>query len=96
MAVMQSQAQPQAQPQPIMIHVVETPVKETTVGDVILGSLGLTGVFVLAAIVLGALLGAALITYKRVRAKYGLEPVPDAEALRIAPPTTLNSGHSRP
>lgn len=73
---------------PIVVRVVEEPVKSTGVGDVILGALGLTGVLLLAALVFGAMLGGALIAIKRLRAKYNLEPVPDSEALRVTPSST--------
>jgi hypothetical protein len=72
-------------PDPIIVRVVEEPVKSTTIVDVLLGSLGLVGVLLLAALVLGAILGAALIGIKLFRARYNLEPVPDSESLRITP-----------
>jgi hypothetical protein len=71
--------------QPIIVRVLDEPVKSTGVGDVILGALGLTGVMVLAALLLGALLGGLLIWIKKVRAKYNLEPVSDHDALRVTP-----------
>ena len=75
-----------------MVRVVTPTVEETSVADVLIGSIGLTGVLVLVALVLGALLGAALIGVKKLRAKYNLEPVPDAEALRVTPaPQTPHS-----
>jgi hypothetical protein len=74
--------------QPIVVQVVEEPVKSTGIGDVIVGALGLTGVLLITALVFGALLGAALIGIKRLRAKYNLEPVPDSEALRVTPSST--------
>ncbi len=55
------------QGQPIMVEVVQQPVKSTTVADVLLGAIGLTGVLVLAALLLGALLGGALIAFKTWR-----------------------------
>ena len=74
--------------QPIVVRVVEEPVKSTGIGDVILGALGLTGVLLLAALVFGALLGATLIGIKRLRVKYNLEPIPDSEAMRVTPSST--------
>jgi hypothetical protein len=71
--------------QPIIVRVIDEPVKSTGVGDVILGALGLTGVMLLAALLLGALLGGLLIWIKKIRAKYNLEPVSDHEALRVTP-----------
>ena len=72
-------------PQPIIVRVIEEPVKSTGIGDVILGALGITGVLVLAALLLGAILGGVLIWIKKVRAKYNLEPVSDHDALRVTP-----------
>jgi hypothetical protein len=70
---------------PIIVHVVEQPVESTTVSDILIGSLGLTGVLLLTAVVLGLALGGILIGVKLLRARYNLEPVPDAEALRVTP-----------
>jgi uncharacterized membrane protein YqhA len=71
--------------QPIVVRVLDEPVKSTGVGDIIVGALGLTGVMLLAALLLGALLGGLLIWIKKLRAKYDLEPKPDTEALRVTP-----------
>jgi hypothetical protein len=71
--------------QPIVVHVLDEPVKSTGVADILIGAFGLTGVLLLAALLLGALLGGILIGIKKLRAKYGLEPVPDSEALRVTP-----------
>ena len=70
---------------PIVVRVVEEPVKSTGVGDVILGALGLTGVMLLAALVLGVTLGGVLIWIKKLRVRYDLEPVPDSQAMRVTP-----------
>jgi hypothetical protein len=70
---------------PIVVRVIEEPVKSTGVADILIGALGLTGVMLLAALLLGALLGAILIGIKRLRARYNLEPIPDSEALRVTP-----------
>lgn len=71
--------------QPIVVRVIEEPVKSTGVGDIILGALGITGVLLLAALLLGALLGGLLIWIKKVRAKYRVETVSDHDALRVTP-----------
>jgi hypothetical protein len=55
------------QTNPIIVHVVQQPVRSTTVGDVLLGSIGLAGVLLLAALLLGGLLGGALILLKTWR-----------------------------
>jgi hypothetical protein len=70
---------------PIIVRVVEEPVKSTTIVDVLVGSLGLVGALLLAAVVLGAILGGTLIGIKLFRARYNLDPVPDSESLRITP-----------
>lgn len=71
--------------QPIIVRVLDEPVKSTGVGDIIVGALGLTGVMLLAALLLGALLGGLLIWVKKLRAKYNVEPVSDHDALRVTP-----------
>ena len=74
--------------QPIVVRVMEEPVKSTGVADILIGALGLTGVMLLAALLLGALLGGILIGIKKLRAKYDLEPVPDSDAMRVTPSST--------
>ncbi|HSC29548.1 MAG TPA: hypothetical protein VLD67_19885 [Vicinamibacterales bacterium] len=76
------------QANPIIVQVVEEPVRSTTVADVVIGALGLTGVLILAAALLGAILGGILIGIKLLRARYNLEPIPDSEALRVTPDST--------
>jgi hypothetical protein len=71
--------------QPIMVRVVEQPVRETTIADVIFGSIGLVGVMLLAALLLGLLLGGGLILVKRLTARDGLDARHDAENLRVTP-----------
>ena len=70
---------------PIMVRVVEQPVRETTIADVILGSLGLVGVLLMSALLLGALLGGGLVLYKRLTARDGIDAARDAENLRVTP-----------
>lgn len=71
--------------EPIIVRVVEEPVRSTGVAEVLLGALGLAGALAVSALLLGAVLGVILIGIKRLRAKYDLEPVPDTEALRVTP-----------
>ena len=52
---------------PIIVRVVEEPVRETTVVDVLLGSLGLTGVLLLIAAVAGLALGGLMVWLKKRR-----------------------------
>ena len=73
------------QQDPIIVRVIEEPVDETTISDVLLGSLGLVGVLLVSALLMGLLLGAAMVLYKRLRAKDGLDSERDAETLRVTP-----------
>jgi uncharacterized protein YacL len=75
------------QAKPIIVRVVEQPVHETTISDVIFGSLGLVGVLLVAALLLGLVLGGALITFKRLRRRDGLDPNDDARSFRVTPTT---------
>jgi uncharacterized membrane protein YqhA len=70
--------------QPIVVRVLDEPVKSTGVVDIVVGALGLTVVMLVAALLLGALLGGVLIWIKKLRTKYG-ESVPDHDALRVTP-----------
>jgi hypothetical protein len=54
---------------PIMVHVVETPARETTVVDVLLGAIGLTGVLLLLAALAGVVFGGAFILYRKIQAR---------------------------
>ena len=70
---------------PIIVQVLQEPVKQPTIVDVLVGSLGLTTALLIAAVVLGAILGGVLIAIKLLRARFNLEPVPDSESLRVTP-----------
>ncbi|HWK09988.1 MAG TPA: hypothetical protein VNR64_08055 [Vicinamibacterales bacterium] len=71
---------------PIIVHVVEQPVKETSITDVIFGAIGVVGVGLLCAALLGAVLGGILILIKRWRAQHGYEHDPVTEnPYRISP-----------
>ena len=72
-------------PQPIVVRVIEEPVKSTGVSDIVVGALGLTGVMLIAALLLGALLGGILIGIKKLRVKYSLEREADVNELRVTP-----------
>jgi hypothetical protein len=74
--------------QPIIVRVMEEPVRTTTWADVFLGSFGLAAALILSALLLGLALGGLFISIKRLRARYGREPLPDAQALRVTPTTT--------
>jgi hypothetical protein len=66
--------------QPIVVKIIEEPIRETTVVDVLIGAIGLTGVLVLIAVVCGAALGGLFVLYRKVQAKrrpYRPEPGED-------------------
>jgi hypothetical protein len=69
--------------QPIVVRVVEQPVRDTSIADVIVGAIGLTGLLLLTAALLGALLGGILIGMKLLRARNNIEPMSDSEVLHI-------------
>jgi hypothetical protein len=71
------------QPDPIIVRVVQQPVRSTTVADVLLGAIGLTGILVLAALLLGALLGGTLIGFKRWRERLRDGQDPDSDIIHI-------------
>jgi len=52
-----------------MVHVVETPARQTTVVDVLLGAIGLTGVLLLLAALAGVIFGGAFILYRKYQAR---------------------------
>jgi len=54
---------------PIIVHIVEQPVHETTVVDVLLGAIGLTGMLVLVAALAGLVFGGLFILYRTRRAR---------------------------
>jgi uncharacterized protein YacL len=71
---------------PIIVQVVEEPVKGTSIADIIFGALGVVGLGLLCAVLLGAVLGGILILVKRWRASHGHEPDPVTEnPYRISP-----------
>jgi len=59
------------QPQePILVTIIEEPVRETTVVDVLIGAIGLTGALLLAALLLGAVFGGLFILYRKYSARH--------------------------
>jgi hypothetical protein len=74
----------QSQP-PIIVHVVEHPVHQTSITDLIFGSMATVAVLLLIAAALGLLLGGAIILFKRLRHRDGIDPENDASTLRITP-----------
>jgi hypothetical protein len=71
---------------PIIVKVVEQPVRETSIVDVIVGAVGVIGVGLMCAALLGAVLGGVLILLKRWRVQHGYERDPVADnPYRISP-----------
>ena len=67
---------------PIIVRVVETPVKELGVADVIINALGITGILVLGAALLGLLLGGLLIWLHNARPRNAFNG-DTSEAIRL-------------
>jgi hypothetical protein len=68
-------------PSPIMVKVVDAPVRGLGLGDVILSAVGLTGVMAIGAVVFGLLLAAAVIAYRKRQSRR----VTDEEAAQTQP-----------
>ena len=75
----------QAQPPPVIVHVVEQPVHQTSITEVVFGSLAAVAVLLLIAAALGLLLGGVIILVKRVTNRDGIDPEDDASTLRVTP-----------
>ena len=73
------------QSDPVIVRLVDQPVKDTSVADVIVGAIGLTGLLLITAAVLGLVLGGILIGIKKMRARYALEEELDVNAMRVTP-----------
>lgn len=74
----------QSQP-PVIVRVVEQPVHQTSITDLIFGSLATVAILLLIAAVLGLLLGGAIILFKRLRHRDGIDPEDNASSLRVTP-----------
>ena len=72
-------------PPPVIVHVVEQPVHQTSIADVVFGSLAAVAVLLLIAAALGLLLGGVIILVKRVTNRDGIDPEDDASSLRVTP-----------
>ena len=72
-------------PPPVIVHVVQQPVHQTSITDLIFGSLATVVVLLLIAAALGLVLGGAIILVKRLRHRDGIDPEDHASSLRITP-----------
>ena len=72
---------------PIIVKVVEQPLRGLGLGDVILNAVGLTGVLAVTALVLGLVLGAIVIGYRRMQSKrITEEEASQTQPLGLTPP----------
>lgn len=74
----------QSQP-PVIVHVVEQPVHQTSITDLIFGSLATVAVLLVIAALLGLAFGGLIILVKRLRHRDGLDPEDAAASLRVTP-----------
>jgi len=74
----------QSQP-PVIVHVVEQPVHQTSITDLIFGSMATVAVLLLIAAALGLVLGGGIILFKRLRHRDGIDPEDNAASLRVTP-----------
>ena len=70
---------------PVIVRVVDQPAHQTSITDVIFGSLATIAVLLLIAAALGLVLGGAIILFKRLRHRDGIDPDDHASSLRITP-----------
>ena len=77
----------QAPPSPIIVKVVEPPVRGLGLGDVILNAVGLTGAIAIAALVLGLVVAALVILYRKFSAQRMTdEQAAQTQQLGLTPP----------
>jgi len=74
----------QSQP-PVIVHVIEQPAHQTSITDLIFGSMATVVVLLLIAAALGVVLGGAVILFKPLRHRDGIDPDDTASSLRITP-----------
>jgi len=74
----------QAQP-PVIVRVVDQPVHQTSITDLLFGSIATVAILLLIAAALGLVLGGAIILFKRLRHRDGIDPEDKAGSLRITP-----------
>jgi hypothetical protein len=72
---------------PIIIKVMDTPVRGLGLGDVILNAVGLTGALAIAAVVFGVILAAMVIGYRKLQARRITdEAAAQTQPLGLTPP----------
>jgi hypothetical protein len=74
-------------PSPIIVKVVEPPVRGLGLGDVILDAVGLTGALIVSALVLGLLVAGIVIVYRRRQSRRITdEQAAQTQSLGLTPP----------
>jgi hypothetical protein len=77
----------QSPPQPIIVKVLDAPVRGLGLGDVILNAVGLTGALALGALALGLMFAAIVIVYrKRQAGRVTEEDAAQTQQLGLTPP----------
>jgi hypothetical protein len=72
---------------PIMVRVVEAPVRGLGLGDTILNAVGLTGALSIGAVLLGLILAGVVITYRRAKSRrITQEDASQTQSLGLTPP----------
>jgi hypothetical protein len=72
---------------PIIVRVIEAPVRGLGLGDVILNAVGLTGALALGAVALGLILAGIVITYRRAKSRrITQEQASQTQSLGLTPP----------
>ena len=72
---------------PIIVKVVETPLRGLGLGDTILSAVGLTGALAIGALLLGLILAGVVITYRRARSRRITdEDASQTQSLGLTPP----------
>jgi hypothetical protein len=72
---------------PIIVRVVEAPVRGLGLGDTILNAVGLTGALIVGAVILGLVLAGSVIAYRRARSRRITdEEASQTQSLGLTPP----------
>jgi len=72
---------------PIIVKVIDAPVRGLGLGDTILNAVGLTGALAIGAVTLGLILAAVVITYRRAMSRrITQEDASQTQSLGLTPP----------
>ena len=72
---------------PIIVRVIEAPVRGLGLGDTILSAVGLTGAIAIGAVTFGLILAAVVITYRRAKSRrITEEDASQTQSLGLTPP----------